>query len=161
MPPDNTAGSPTPIVIDALDPETMALWRTVARIAQALDDQDVRWCLVGGLMVALFAIEAGQISRPTSTSSATHASAPAQPNPSPANSPSSARPATKSAASNPRRASAPPSTARSSTSSPRTGAMLTAAERRWLRAIETQLNLADRDLDAIVDAGHLRVARAA
>jgi hypothetical protein len=65
MPPDNAAGSPTPIVIDALDPETMALWRTVAKIAQALDDQDVRWCLVGGLMVALFAIEAGQISRPT------------------------------------------------------------------------------------------------
>lgn len=53
------------ITIDALDPETMALWRTVAKIARALDDQDVRWCLVGGLMVALFAIEAGQISRPT------------------------------------------------------------------------------------------------
>jgi hypothetical protein len=60
------AGPAAPIVtIDALDPATMALWRTVARIAQALDDQDVRWCLVGGLMVALFAIEAGQISRPT------------------------------------------------------------------------------------------------
>src|SRR5215218_5734499 len=53
------------ITITVLDPETMALWRTVARIARALDDQDVRWCLVGGLMVALFAIEAGQISRPT------------------------------------------------------------------------------------------------
>lgn len=64
-PPDNAAGSPAQIVIDALDPETMALWRTVAKIAQALDDQNVRWCLVGGLMVALFAIEAGQISRPT------------------------------------------------------------------------------------------------
>jgi hypothetical protein len=52
-------------VIDALDPETMALWRTVAKVAPALEDQHMRWCLVGGLMVALFAIEAGQISRPT------------------------------------------------------------------------------------------------
>jgi hypothetical protein len=66
MPPGGNALPPGPvIVIDALDPNTMALWRTVATIAQALDDQDVRWCLVGGLMVALFAIEAGQISRPT------------------------------------------------------------------------------------------------
>ena len=53
------------IRIDALDPETMALWRTVAKIAQVLDDERVRWSLVGGLMVALYAIESGQIARPT------------------------------------------------------------------------------------------------
>jgi hypothetical protein len=53
------------IVIDVSDPDAMALWRTVARIADALDDQETRWCLVGGLMVALFAIEAGQLQRPT------------------------------------------------------------------------------------------------
>jgi hypothetical protein len=56
---------PAEIAIDALDPATMELWRTVAKVARALDDQHMRWCLVGGLMVALFAIEAGQISRPT------------------------------------------------------------------------------------------------
>jgi hypothetical protein len=43
----------------------MELWRAVARIADGLDGANVRWCLVGGLMVALFAIEAGQIQRPT------------------------------------------------------------------------------------------------
>lgn len=54
------------IRIAALDPDAMALWRTVAKIARALgDDESMRWCLVGGLMVALFAIEAGQIARPT------------------------------------------------------------------------------------------------
>jgi hypothetical protein len=53
------------IVIAVSDPDAMALWRTVARIAGALDDQETRWCLVGGLMVALFAIEAGQLQRPT------------------------------------------------------------------------------------------------
>lgn len=53
------------IRIDALDPETMALWRTVARIAQALGYDGQRWCLVGGLMVALYAIEAGQGTRVT------------------------------------------------------------------------------------------------
>jgi hypothetical protein len=53
------------IVIDVSDPDAIALWRTVARIADALDDQETRWCLVGGLMVALFAIEAGQLQRPT------------------------------------------------------------------------------------------------
>lgn len=56
---------PAEIVVDALDPATMALWRTVAKVAKTLDDQHMRWCLVGGLMVGLFAIEAGQISRPT------------------------------------------------------------------------------------------------
>lgn len=53
------------IVIDVNDPDAMALWRTVTRIADALDGQETRWCLVGGLMVALFAIEAGQLQRPT------------------------------------------------------------------------------------------------
>jgi hypothetical protein len=53
------------IHIDALDPSTMALWRTVARVAQALDDDRMRWALVGGLMVALYAIESGQIARAT------------------------------------------------------------------------------------------------
>lgn len=54
------------IRIDVSDPDTMALWRTVARVAQALEDKHMRWCLVGGLMVATFAFEAGQINRPTS-----------------------------------------------------------------------------------------------
>jgi hypothetical protein len=53
------------IYVDALDPDTMALWRTVAKVAQTLEEERVGWCLVGGLMVALFAIEAGQIQRPT------------------------------------------------------------------------------------------------
>jgi hypothetical protein len=53
------------IVIDALDPDAMSLWRTIAKIATALEQQHVEWCLVGGMMVALFAIEAGQIQRPT------------------------------------------------------------------------------------------------
>ncbi len=60
--------APKPLLeirIDALDPETMALWRTVAKIAQVLDDERMRWSLVGGLMVALYAIEFGQIARPT------------------------------------------------------------------------------------------------
>ena len=54
------------IRIDVSDPDTMALWRTVAKVAQALEDEHMRWCLVGGLMVATFAIEAGHINRPTS-----------------------------------------------------------------------------------------------
>jgi len=53
------------IMVDALDPATMNLWRTVAKVAKTLDDQHMRWCLVGGLMVSLFAMEAGHISRPT------------------------------------------------------------------------------------------------
>lgn len=53
------------IVIDVNDPSAMDLWRTVAKIADALADEETRWCLVGGLMVALFAIEAGQLQRPT------------------------------------------------------------------------------------------------
>jgi len=52
------------IRIDAVDPATMALWRTVAKVAQALDDERRRWSLVGGLMVALYAIESGQVVRP-------------------------------------------------------------------------------------------------
>ncbi|MEJ7893146.1 MAG: hypothetical protein WKF94_10945 [Solirubrobacteraceae bacterium] len=53
------------IRIDALDPDTTQLWRKVVEVAQALEDQQTGWCLVGGLMVASFAIEAGQIQRPT------------------------------------------------------------------------------------------------
>lgn len=55
----------TELVIAALDPATMALWRTVARIARALEDDQPKWCLVGGLMVATFALEADLIQRPT------------------------------------------------------------------------------------------------
>jgi hypothetical protein len=40
-------------------------------------------------------------------------------------------------------------------------ATLTPAVRRWLRAIEAQLDLGDRHLDAIIDPARLRVARAA
>ncbi len=54
------------LVIDALDPATMALWRAVCRIADALEqDRYTRWCLVGGLMVASFAMQARQLARPT------------------------------------------------------------------------------------------------
>lgn len=53
------------IVIDAIDPSTMELWRTVAKVAATLDAQHRRWCLVGGLMVGLFALEAGQLQRAT------------------------------------------------------------------------------------------------
>jgi hypothetical protein len=42
----------------------MELWRTVAKLA-AVFGRDHRWCLVGGLMVALFAIEAQQNQRAT------------------------------------------------------------------------------------------------
>jgi hypothetical protein len=42
------------IRIDALDADAADLWRGVAKIANALGD-DRSWCLVGGLMVALFA----------------------------------------------------------------------------------------------------------
>jgi hypothetical protein len=66
MPDPDGAIDPVPeITIAALENETMALWRTVASVARSLEDQQMRWCLVGGLMVALFAIEAGQRSRPT------------------------------------------------------------------------------------------------
>lgn len=53
------------VVIDVGDPDAMELWRTVLKIADGLDGERVRWCLVGGLMVALFAIEAGQLQRAT------------------------------------------------------------------------------------------------
>lgn len=53
------------IRIDLIDPEAMELWRTVVKIASAFGP-DRRWCLVGGLMVALFAIEAQQAQRATS-----------------------------------------------------------------------------------------------
>ncbi|HEX5852042.1 MAG TPA: hypothetical protein VFY36_03005 [Solirubrobacteraceae bacterium] len=53
-----------PIRIELGDPDAMAMWRTVAKVAAAFGE-DRRWCLVGGLMVALFAIEAQQIQRAT------------------------------------------------------------------------------------------------
>jgi hypothetical protein len=60
------ADAARPIIhVDAVDPDTMALWRTVAKVAQTLEEEHVGWCLVGGLMVALFAMEAGQIQRAT------------------------------------------------------------------------------------------------
>jgi hypothetical protein len=52
------------IHIDLIDPDAMELWRTVAKVAEAFGE-DRRWCLVGGLMVALFAIEAQQSQRAT------------------------------------------------------------------------------------------------
>lgn len=52
------------IRIDLIDPYAMDLWRTVAKVAETFG-RDSRWCLVGGLMVALFAIEAQQTQRAT------------------------------------------------------------------------------------------------
>jgi hypothetical protein len=52
------------ITINALDPAEQRLWQTVAAIARQLGDDD-RWCLVGGLMVALFAMQAAQTPRVT------------------------------------------------------------------------------------------------
>jgi hypothetical protein len=58
-------GSPVAAIrIELVDPDAMELWRTMAKVAAALGD-DRRWCLVGGLMVALFAIEAQQAQRTT------------------------------------------------------------------------------------------------
>jgi hypothetical protein len=45
------------ITINAPDPAEQRLWQTVAAIARQFGDDD-RWCLVGGLMVALFAMQA-------------------------------------------------------------------------------------------------------
>jgi Protein of unknown function (DUF3040) len=52
------------VVIDALDPEEQRLWQTMAAVAEQLGD-DERWCLVGGLMVAVFAMQAAQTPRVT------------------------------------------------------------------------------------------------
>lgn len=52
------------IEINLIDPDAMELWRTVAKVASALGE-DRNWCLVGGLMVALFAIESQQTQRAT------------------------------------------------------------------------------------------------
>lgn len=52
------------IQIDLIDPEAMRLWRAVASLARTFGESQ-RWCLVGGLMVALFAIEAKQGQRVT------------------------------------------------------------------------------------------------
>lgn len=62
-----TPGEATPvasIIINALDPKEQRLWQTVAAIARQLGD-DERRCLVGGLMVALFAMQAAQRPRVT------------------------------------------------------------------------------------------------
>jgi hypothetical protein len=62
-----TTGGATPvasITINALDPEEQRLWQTVAAIAGQLGD-DERWCLVGGLMVAMFAMQSSQRPRVT------------------------------------------------------------------------------------------------
>lgn len=62
----SASGDSTPtVVIDVTDPHAMELWRTVAKIADSLAGEKIRWCLVGGLMVALFAIEAGELQRAT------------------------------------------------------------------------------------------------
>lgn len=53
------------IAIDALDLETERLWGTVLEVARALEGGRTSWCLVGGLMVASFAIEAGHPQRAT------------------------------------------------------------------------------------------------
>lgn len=50
--------------IDPLDPAAERLWTTIGKIAQTLSGEQ-GWCLVGGLMVQLFAHEAGQRVRPT------------------------------------------------------------------------------------------------
>jgi hypothetical protein len=54
----------TSIRVELVDPDAMELWRAVAKVATAFGE-DRRWCLVGGLMVALFAIEAQQTQRVT------------------------------------------------------------------------------------------------
>ena len=62
-----TRGDDSPvasITIDALDPEEQRLWQTVAAVAERLGE-DERWCLVGGLMVALFSIQEAQTPRVT------------------------------------------------------------------------------------------------
>lgn len=52
------------IQIDLIDADAMRLWRAVASLARTFGEER-RWCLVGGLMVALFAIEAEQRQRAT------------------------------------------------------------------------------------------------
>jgi hypothetical protein len=53
------------IVVDAVDPDTMALWETVARLSRSFEERKLSWCLVGGMMVALFAMDSNQTTRPT------------------------------------------------------------------------------------------------
>jgi hypothetical protein len=134
--PDNSAptGAVAEIIVDALDPATMDLWRTVAKVAKTLDDQHMRWCLVGGLMVALFAMEAGQISRPTSMR--VH--------------------------SRPEDQRQDVIQLLGLMTDPRSVIDgLTKAERKWLRVINDKLALGDQQLDATIDAASLRIARAA
>ncbi len=61
------AGKGAPVAsirVELIDSDAMELWRTVTKVAGAFGE-DRRWCLVGGLMVALFAIEARQTQRVT------------------------------------------------------------------------------------------------
>ena len=58
------ATSVASIAINTIDPAERRLWQTVAAIAGQLGD-DQRWCLVGGLMVALFAMQTAQTPRVT------------------------------------------------------------------------------------------------
>jgi hypothetical protein len=64
VPRDDDGAPVASIRIEPIDPDAMELWRTVAKVAEAFG-RDGRWCLVGGLMVALFAIEAQQTQRAT------------------------------------------------------------------------------------------------
>ncbi|HYM46454.1 MAG TPA: hypothetical protein VES65_09915 [Solirubrobacteraceae bacterium] len=50
--------------MDFLEPATERLWKTIGKVAEALESE-TGWCLIGGLMVQLFAHEAGQSARPT------------------------------------------------------------------------------------------------
>jgi len=52
------------IHIDPLDEAAERLWKTIGKIARALSGEQ-GWCLVGGLMVQLFAHDASQGVRPT------------------------------------------------------------------------------------------------
>lgn len=52
------------ITLSGLDQKSNELWESIADLADKLVDVD-GWCLVGGLMVQLFAAEAGLAARPT------------------------------------------------------------------------------------------------
>lgn len=165
----------------------MDLWRTVVKIADALADHETRWCLVGGLMVALFAIEAGQLQRPTTDidilgdarqrPSGTRAVADRL---------KSMGGSLKEVSGLEARTETPTLlgavllkarslevhdrrqdqredlvTLLSVMTDPRaTSESMKPSERRWLRSIEVLLDIADRRLEAIFDEAQLRIARA-
>jgi hypothetical protein len=129
-------------------PDAMALWRTVARIADALDDQETRWCLVGGLMVALFAIEAGQLQRPTTDIDILGDAR---------QRPSGTEAVTK------RLENIGGALKVVSGFESERGFRLKSmknTERLWLRSIESALDIEDRRLEARFDPARLRIARA-